>query len=280
MSEKVLLDASLEASDDSEDEDYNPEAAVKSNQPGKAGSDASDNDDDDDKLGEYDSGDEKTIGSTISSIKKRKREVKEEPGTEGGLVKTRSQRAQEIQDVKTAPVAASSSATSTSQVDALWAAMNANTAPSTKTQTSETTTNDNKSQQNDPATIQISRTYEFAGEVHTENKTVLKDSQEARDYLDSLTSQVTPAPPPPKMYNGKPLRKVMKRKSMLEESAKPKKINTLEKSRMEWSGFVDSEGIDDELKRANKNGYLDKQDFLNKSEHARYGQWKSGQKQP
>lgn len=74
----------------------------------------------------------------------------------------------------------------------------------------------------------------------------------------------------------------MKRKSKLEEAygrnAASKKLNTLEKSRIEWSGFVDEQGINEELKHGNKAGYLDKQDFLGRSEAARYDSWKAGQK--
>ncbi|CAG8475772.1 7987_t:CDS:2 [Scutellospora calospora] len=37
---------------------------------------------------------------------------------------------------------------------------------------------------------------------------------------------------------------------------KPKKLNTLEKSKVDWKEYVDKEGIVDELKYHNKNGYI------------------------
>ncbi|KAI9137727.1 bucentaur or craniofacial development-domain-containing protein [Paraphysoderma sedebokerense] len=41
-----------------------------------------------------------------------------------------------------------------------------------------------------------------------------------------------------------------------------KKLNTLEKSKQDWNKFVDKEGIKDELQYKNKDGYLEKVDFL------------------
>jgi hypothetical protein len=60
----------------------------------------------------------------------------------------------------------------------------------------------------------------------------------------------------------------MKRKSNLEEMAKgnkPAKLNVLEKSRLDWAGFVDKEGIHDDLKRFNKDGYVERQEFLRRT---------------
>jgi len=57
----------------------------------------------------------------------------------------------------------------------------------------------------------------------------------------------------------------MKRKSKLEDMAKGNKavkLNVLEKSRIDWAGFVDKEGIHDDLKRFNKDGYVERQEFL------------------
>ena len=60
----------------------------------------------------------------------------------------------------------------------------------------------------------------------------------------------------------------MKRKSNLEEMAKggkPTKLNVLEKSRLDWAGFVDKEGIQDDLKQFNKDGYVERQEFLKRT---------------
>ncbi|CAH1761298.1 10713_t:CDS:2 [Entrophospora sp. SA101] len=46
---------------------------------------------------------------------------------------------------------------------------------------------------------------------------------------------------------------------------KPTKLNTLEKSKMDWNKFTNNEGIVDELKYHNKNGYVEKQEFLQRA---------------
>jgi Bucentaur or craniofacial development len=57
----------------------------------------------------------------------------------------------------------------------------------------------------------------------------------------------------------------VKRKSNLEEMAKGNKsakLNVLEKSRLDWAEFVDKEGIQDDLRQHNKDGYVERQEFL------------------
>ena len=41
---------------------------------------------------------------------------------------------------------------------------------------------------------------------------------------------------------------------------------TLEKSKLDWATYIDKEGINEELVLHNKDGYLAKQDFLNRVE--------------
>ena len=43
------------------------------------------------------------------------------------------------------------------------------------------------------------------------------------------------------------------RLELREQQAKAKKLNVVEKSRMDWAGFVDKEGIKDELELAGMN---------------------------
>lgn len=122
--------------------------------------------------------------------------------------------------------------------------------------------------------ISIKRTYIFAGETITESKLVPKSSAEARLHLQSQS-------PAPNMSTQKPaLRRPKKRTSMFDTkppdspstatpsaagtlSAGPK-LNTVEKSKLDWAGYVDKEGIKDELDGAEKakEGYLGKMDFL------------------
>jgi hypothetical protein len=145
--------------------------------------------------------------------------------------------------------------------------------------------------------IRIKRTYNFAGKVHTEEKLVARDSAEAKLYLASLDP--TAAPPqdsdePPKRMPRKAFRSVfepvvsdsgaLQQRSDLNlgmgvrlkareaaSRAEAKKLNTVEKSRMDWAGYVDQEGIKDELELAGKSktSFVGRQDFLARSEARR-----------
>lgn len=54
-----------------------------------------------------------------------------------------------------------------------------------------------------------------------------------------------------------------KKGSLLDAMNKPKKkLNTLEQSKADWNQFVDKEGIGHDLSHHNKDGYLEKRDFL------------------
>ncbi|PQE09886.1 swr1-complex 5 protein [Rutstroemia sp. NJR-2017a BVV2] len=132
--------------------------------------------------------------------------------------------------------------------------------------------------------IMIQRTYNFAGKVYTEQKLVHRDSAEAKLYF---AAQKDTAQKEPEMMV-KPKRPVKKaRRSIFEpvnEHALPvredlqfgaktglganlkeaKKLNTVEKSAMDWAGFVDKEGIKDELDAAGKKkgAFKDRVDFL------------------
>ncbi|OBZ87932.1 Craniofacial development protein 1 [Choanephora cucurbitarum] len=59
---------------------------------------------------------------------------------------------------------------------------------------------------------------------------------------------------------------------------KEPKMNTLEKSKLDWQGYVDREGIRDELKYKNKDGYMEKVAFLQRVDDRRLSQLKEGQK--
>uniref|UniRef100_A0A060T124 SWR1-complex protein 5 n=1 Tax=Blastobotrys adeninivorans TaxID=409370 RepID=A0A060T124_BLAAD len=200
----------------------------------------------------------------------------------GGLIKTRSQREAEKKEKKFKAVQQSSI-----DVDALWEDMKKGSDPrksepgtdtaksespqgpekstekSTEKKGTETTedsvqhskdgTNeDAKNGKEEEEYITINRRYMFAGKMTTETKRVPRSSAEAQAYLKEQAQ----------------LRKPVRRKrSGLEaqlENLKAQKMNTLEKSRLDWLGFVDKEGIKDELVHHNKGGYLHKQDFLSR----------------
>lgn len=148
--------------------------------------------------------------------------------------------------------------------------------------------------------IMIKRTYNFAGKVHVEEKLVQRDSAEASLWLQSQSSGKA-RPQPTDSNITKPLRPPKKaRRSIFEPITEPlpqrtdlrfgvnsirrdgagsgvngavqaKKLNTVEKSKMDWAGFVDKEGIKDELETAGKakGAYLDQREFLARVEEKR-----------
>ncbi|POS82302.1 hypothetical protein EPUL_006400, partial [Erysiphe pulchra] len=137
--------------------------------------------------------------------------------------------------------------------------------------------------------IKIKRTYKFAGKFHTEEKLVARGSAEAKLYLKSLsdTSEANPSSDhsskfkrPPKLARTSIFEPVsqklpprsdlhlgIRRETSLVASdilKDGKKLNTVEKSAIDWASFVDKEGIADELDAASKSkdAYKARQEFL------------------
>lgn len=138
------------------------------------------------------------------------------------------------------------------------------------------------------AMIRIKRTYNFAGRVHTEEKLVHRDSAEAKLYLASQAPDAPAEEPAAKRVTRKAFRSVfepltdplpqradlnlgMAARIKAGKEAQAKKLNTVEKSRMDWAGYVDKEGIKDELELAgkSKDSYTAREDFLARSEAKR-----------
>jgi hypothetical protein len=143
--------------------------------------------------------------------------------------------------------------------------------------------------------VRIKRTYNFAGRVHTEEKLVARDSAEAKLYFasqgrdpDAADDEQTAEGLPAKRTAKKafrsafePLSDPLPQRADLNlgvaarmqagQEAQAKKLNTVEKSRMDWAGFVDKEGIKDELELAgkSKDSYTAREDFLARSEARR-----------
>lgn len=260
------------------DDDVDPASAKKSRRSAKKRANG------DEALDFANSGDEATISK---ARKKRKKADDDDEGGEGGLVKTRAQRRAELQEKR--PLA---SIDNTSvDVDALWAQMASGATPAAST-TPPASNNATAPSATHPSatgrpsallqpapeaeeTITIKRTYEFAGEIMTEEKIVPASSEEARVYL---ANQNTPKPQSASTSTlAKPaLRRPTKRKSMFASTgsadvAKGPKLNTLEKSKLDWAAHVDQEGMAEELSEARraKDGYLGRQDFLGRMDARR-----------
>lgn len=140
--------------------------------------------------------------------------------------------------------------------------------------------------------IKIKRTYKFAGEMITEEKIVPKDSAEAKVFqasegnADTLTAaDVEDASNAKAIKLRRPLRKISRfdpnptgsiQRSWEKrpvtgtttetENVKGPKINTVEKSRLDWAAYVDQAGIKDELRVHSKakEGYHGRMEFLDR----------------
>ncbi|KAL7927920.1 bucentaur or craniofacial development domain-containing protein [Trichoderma austrokoningii] len=244
-----------------------------------------------------DSGDEAIIqkGRKKQKRAKAKGEAADDEGGEGGLIKTRSQRAAEKEERKYA----ASRGPVTVDIDAIWAEMMAGGFSTARppengedmaVDESEKAVADEKrdSKEDESTMIRIKRAYNFAGRVHTEEKLVPRDSAEAKLYL---ASQEGDAPPDAPRLTKKAFRSAfepiiegatnrtdlnlgLEARRKAANEAQTKKLNTVEKSRMDWAGFVDKEGIKDELELAgkSKDSYASRQDFLARSEALRDNQ--------
>ncbi|OAQ97678.1 hypothetical protein LLEC1_01913 [Akanthomyces lecanii] len=247
----------------------------------------------DDDVDYENSGDEAIITKGKKKLKKSK--DADDDGGEGGLIKTRAQRAVEKEErqyaANTDPV--------TVNVDAIWKQMLSGQPIEPET-TKETNISDVTSadivkgaetQAGPPEMIRIKRTYNFAGKVHTEEKMVARDSAEAKLYLASEEGQaVAAAASPPKRATRKAFRSAfepivtdasgvrrldlnlgMTARLQAAKELQAKKLSTVEKSRMDWAGYVDKEGIQDELALAgkSKHSFAARQDFLARSQAIR-----------
>lgn len=135
--------------------------------------------------------------------------------------------------------------------------------------------------------ITIDETYEFAGEIHTRKKAVPTSSAEAKLWLSQRSSHNTDSRFPGNEPVRRPLRKVSRfdpnfnnlesfrknwERSVKDgKASKLHKLNTVEKSKMDWAAHVDQEGLRDELNEhaKAKEGYLGRMQFLGQVEQRR-----------
>ncbi|KAI9506897.1 hypothetical protein GGI25_000075 [Coemansia spiralis] len=59
------------------------------------------------------------------------------------------------------------------------------------------------------------------------------------------------------------------------EQRRARRENTLEAARKQWTGFVDAAGIREDLNRANKDGFVERQEFLRRVDERTYQNTKS-----
>lgn len=274
-------------------------------------------------VGFENSGDEGLIREGKKALKRRRKKGEEsDDDGDGGLVKTRSQRALEYvihlpiygrkltisRKVEKKPLA--NVDTATVDVDAVWASMISGNLPKPTAQGKASNTlsisapkpdvlkTHNRPSATEDSMITIKRTYNFAGKVHVEEKTIQRDSAEARlwlvsrsgddDQLKINTVQPTKPKRPTKKLRRSMFEPILESifpprtdlhfganraagEELMKEALNAKKLNTVEKSKMDWAGFVDKEGIKNELEVAGKakGSYIERQNFLSRVEVTR-----------
>ncbi|QHS71788.1 Swc5p [Saccharomyces paradoxus] len=252
-----------------EDEDFQPERDKLGD--GSDDSDASDGGDGDDDNESKGKGRSKVDYSRIES-------------ESGGLIKTRRARQAEEEYAKTHKYESLAVESIPAKVNSIWeelqqASRDRFLSSSGKVGSVLGSSNESGSttavQQEDK--ILIERNYKFAGETINEKKWVPRSSAEGQEYLNSLKfkqqAQQAPAAPtqPDKTIetslseSRKHLRRPLKRPPLLEQiisgGLRPK-LTTLEKSQLDWASYVDRAGLNDELVLHNKDGFLARQEFL------------------
>lgn len=232
---------------------------------------------------ELDSGDEATIQTQRRSHKNKDTGV----DNDEWRAKTRSMRAQEKEEKKQAKLV--SKKVVTVDIDRIWEQLSKpGPLPPVQIegQDEHQTSHKESEEAAKPAadaeeTITIKRQFEFAGEVHLEEKIVPKSSAEAQLWLAQQAVKSTTAE---KTADGRtrPLRKISRfdpnyanleafRNHAIKtqpEGFKGPKLNVVEKSKMDWAVHVDAEGLKDELDVAAKakDAYLSRMDFLGQVE--------------
>ncbi|XP_028392279.1 craniofacial development protein 1-like isoform X2 [Dendronephthya gigantea] len=162
------------------------------------------------------------------------------------------------------------------RVDDLWEAFKQDTAAtrpaasSHMTQKTEEKTEENPStssgkKEEIPKKVEVTEVFDFAGEEVKVVKSVDSSSIKPAPVSDKDNpSSVKPRAALPTKRPGGGLG------SVLGKIGKKPKLSTLEKSKLDWTSFKKDEGIEDELKTSNRDGFLEKQAFLNRVDQKQF----------
>lgn len=132
--------------------------------------------------------------------------------------------------------------------------------------------------------VKIQETYDFAGDEVTVEREVAADSKEAKQSsLTPSSSSNKPQSSPSSMIYG--VKKSTNASStvsllagkrnpgissVLQSLSKKPKMSTLEKSQLDWNRFKSDEGLEHELSQQRKDSYLEKQEFLQRTDRRQY----------
>ncbi|KAG5893869.1 hypothetical protein JTB14_005326 [Gonioctena quinquepunctata] len=124
----------------------------------------------------------------------------------------------------------------------------------------------NKTSVKPPEKVKITQIFEFAGEEVKVEKEVAVDSAEARLLSKPDDSNQ------PKTSLGKRSGGLSGIGNVLSQLSKKPKISTLEKTKLDWDNYKKEHAIEEELQTHNrgKDGYLDRQDFLQRADLRRF----------
>ena len=286
-----------EASSSEDEEDSAAAKPVKRTQKRKADAAAAE---------ELDSGDEATIQERKK--KRRKKEAAaqdEESGGEAGSIRTRAQRQAEKTERKEKKRQISGEVTI--DVEQIWRELSAipvGRPPPPPPKVAEVAEDEGEEKENAPELVTIKRRIEYAGEVTEVEEQVPRNSKQAQQFFRDHP-EADPNYKPPTTADTE-LRRPLKRPSMFEPNPtatvkgvpperlrprapsrldvllaekkaeeemrkKAEKMTTVQKSALDWKGFVDSQGLQEELDEYGKSkaGYLAREDFLGRADLAR-----------
>ncbi|XP_073977876.1 yeti isoform X2 [Rhodnius prolixus] len=153
------------------------------------------------------------------------------------------------------------------KADALWADFLKDCDPPVRKKTESIQNSAGKSGKvaENPAKIKVVEEFHFAGEKVLVEKELT--TTKPKSTANGTTNPNCSEPSKPMMAGGRG-RGRGGISSILGQIGKKNKLSTLEKSKLDWATFKKDEGIEEDIERHNKgkNGYLERQDFLERAD--------------
>lgn len=114
----------------------------------------------------------------------------------------------------------------------------------------------------------VTEIFEFAGEKVEVKKEVKVTNENPAASSEANSKKVNTKPGPNLPFNRARSSGGGGLSSVIGQIGKKNKLSILEKTKLDWGGFKQSEGIDEELQTFNKgrDGYLERQDFLQRTD--------------
>lgn len=114
----------------------------------------------------------------------------------------------------------------------------------------------------------VTEIFEFAGERVEVKKEVKVTDEKPTASSETSSNKANAKPGPNAPFNRPRSSGGSGLSSVLGQIGKKNKLSILEKTKLDWGGFKQTEGIDEELQTFNKgrDGYLERQDFLQRTD--------------